>query len=60
MQSNEPLYRIQVRLDEPGVHAHGQQLEIRPGMVLEAHIHQDRRALWEWLFEPLLALRALS
>jgi len=59
-QSNEPLYRIQVRLDEPGVHAHGQQLEIRPGMVLEAHIHQDRRALWEWLFEPLLALRALS
>jgi membrane fusion protein len=59
-QSNEPLYRIQVRLDEPGVHAHGQQLEIRPGMVLEAHIQQDRRALWEWLFEPLLALRALS
>lgn len=57
-QANEPLYRIQVRLDDTGVHAQGQRLEVRPGMALEAHVHQDRRALWEWLFEPILALRA--
>ena len=59
-QSNEPLYRIQVRLDDEGPHAHGQRLEVRPGMALEAHILQDRRALWEWLFEPLLAFRSMA
>ena len=33
-------------------------LPLKPGMALEADIAQERRALWEWLLEPLLAARA--
>jgi membrane fusion protein len=28
---------------------------LTPGMALEADIVQDRRAVWEWVLEPLLA-----
>jgi len=27
-------------------------------MTLEADVRQERRAVWEWLFEPLLSVRA--
>jgi membrane fusion protein len=32
---------------------------LKPGMTLEADVVQDKRAVWEWIFEPLLALRAI-
>jgi membrane fusion protein len=56
-QSNEPLYRIKVALDHQVIQAYGQAQALKPGMTLEADIVQDRRALWEWMFEPLLALK---
>ena len=56
-QSNEPMYRIKVTLTQQAVHAYGQALPLKPGMTLEADVVQDHRTLWEWMFEPLLALR---
>lgn len=53
--AQEPLYRIKVALDRDAVDAYGHPVAMRPGMALEADIQQERRALWEWLFEPLLA-----
>jgi membrane fusion protein len=57
-QSNEPLYRIHVALASQHVVAFGQSHELRPGMTLEADIIHDVRGIWEWVFEPLLALHA--
>jgi membrane fusion protein len=56
-QSNEPLYRIDVGLDAQSVSAYGQRFALRPGMTVEADVVQDRRAVWEWLLEPVIAAR---
>ena len=56
-QSQEPLYRITVALHRDSVQAFGQALPLKAGMVLDAHVVQDRRAIWEWVLEPLLAAR---
>lgn len=54
--SNEPLYRITVRLDRQSVAAYGQPQALAPGMQIEADVLLDRRRLIEWLFEPVLSL----
>jgi membrane fusion protein len=57
-QSNEPLYRIRVKLIKQHVDAYGKPQPLTPGMALEADIVQDRRAVWEWVLEPLLVADA--
>lgn len=59
-QSNEPLYRVQVALASQHVVAFGQSHVLRPGMALEADVIHDVRGIWEWIFEPLLAIHARS
>ena len=54
-QSSEPLYRIKVKLDAQTLSAYGKQQILKPGMALDADVIQDRRAVWEWVFEPILA-----
>lgn len=54
--ANEPLYRIQVRLDEQVIHAYGRPQALQAGMLLEADILQETRRLYEWLFEPLYSI----
>ena len=54
-QSNEPLYRVTVALDRQGIQTYGQSQPLKPGMALEADVLQDRRAVWEWVLEPVLA-----
>lgn len=56
-QSSEPMRRIHVRVVEQGVSAYGQTLPLKAGTTLEADVVQERRAVWEWIFEPLLAAR---
>lgn len=56
-QSQEPLYRITVALQRSSVQAFGQAQPLKAGMTLEADVIQDRRAIWEWVLEPLLAAR---
>jgi membrane fusion protein len=53
---NETFYRIVVALDRQTVRAFGQDEALKPGMLLEADILGERRALWEWALEPLYAL----
>lgn len=59
-QSNEPLYRINVRLQAQTINVYGEEQVLKPGMALEASILQDRRLVWEWLLEPLIAVRSQS
>lgn len=54
--SNEGLYRIKVQLKQQTINAYGQAQTIKPGMTLEADIVQDKRKIWEWIIEPLLAV----
>ena len=54
--SNEALYRIKVRLDKQTINAYGQMQSLKPGMTLEADVLQDRRRIWEWVMEPVLAV----
>jgi membrane fusion protein len=57
-QSNEPLYRIQVELVKQDMLAYNESHPLKPGMTLEADVVQDVRQIWQWVFEPLLAIRA--
>ncbi len=54
--SNEALYRVKVRLNEQSISAYGQAQAIKPGMTLEADVLQDKRKIWEWVLEPVLAM----
>ncbi|MBK8323213.1 MAG: HlyD family efflux transporter periplasmic adaptor subunit [Betaproteobacteria bacterium] len=53
----EPVYRVDVKLDRQSVAALGNEIPLRPGMLVNADILLERRTLLEWLFEPVLQLR---
>lgn len=53
---NEALYRIRVKLARQTIDTYGKEQPLRPGMTLEADLVQDRRRIWEWIAEPLLAV----
>jgi membrane fusion protein len=53
----EPVYRVDVQLDSQTVNAGDQKLPLRSGMMVNADILQEKRKVWEWVFEPVLALK---
>ena len=56
LQGGESVYRIVVALDRQTIDTYGQPQALRPGMVFEADVIQDRRRLYEWLLEPIYGL----
>lgn len=57
LATREPVYRVVVSLDAQKVNAHGQNFDLRAGMLLNADLLLERRTLLEWMFEPVLRLR---
>lgn len=55
--SAEALYRVNVQLDEQAIEAYGESLPLKAGLTLEADVLQERRKVWEWVLEPVLAAR---
>lgn len=53
--SNEALYRINVQLADQSIRAYGEDVALKPGLTLEADVIQERRKVWEWVLEPVLA-----
>ena len=53
----EPVYRIEVALDHQTVRSGAQEFPLRPGMLVNADILLEKRTVFEWVFEPVLALR---
>ena len=51
--SNEPMYRIVVKLLSQSAIAYGEQIAFKPGMTLEASVITDRRSVWDWILDPL-------
>lgn len=56
-QTKQTFYRAIVQLDQQLVLAYGKQELLRPGLAVEADILGDSRKLYEWLFEPIYALK---
>ena len=56
VQGAEPVYRIVVAIDAQTMAAYGRAVPLKPGMVVEADVLQDRRRLFEWLLEPVYGL----
>ncbi len=59
-QTAEPMYRVKVSMLQQSMRAFGKTVSLKPGMALDADIVQERRAVWEWLLEPLLAARSAT
>jgi len=57
MVVKEPVYRVDVKLDSQVVAAADQKLPLRSGMAVNADILQEKRKVWEWVFEPVLSLK---
>jgi membrane fusion protein len=54
---SEPVYRVDVKLDQQNVTALGQDFALRPGMLVNADLLLERRTIFEWVFEPVLKLK---
>lgn len=53
----EPVYRLRIKLDQDSVIAFGTRQPLQPGMQLEASILLEYRKLYEWILDPLFALK---
>lgn len=56
-QGSASFYLVTAELARPTISAYGRQQPLIPGMTFEARIVVDRRNLFDWLFEPILAVR---
>lgn len=55
--SQEPLYRVLVRVPDPSVTAYGKRWRVSPGMRLTADMVLERRSFVDWLLDPIRAAR---
>lgn len=54
-QTTEPLYRVDISLSQQAISAYGKPQFFKAGMSVQADVIQERRAIWEWMLEPVLA-----
>ena len=57
LNSQQPVFRVRVSLADQYEHAYGAAIPLQPGMILSASIAFDRRSLFEWLLDPINAVR---
>lgn len=57
VQIQEPLYQVQVQLDQQFIEAYGEKLPLQAGMLLSADIVLEQRSVLSWLLEPLTSLK---
>lgn len=53
---NDPVFAVQVKLQQSAIQANGQTRPLQAGMQFEADILQERRKLYEWVLEPLYSV----
>ena len=54
--SNEPLYRVKLKLNQQSVLAYGRSMPLKSGMTVDANITLEKRRLYEWVLEPLFTI----
>jgi membrane fusion protein len=57
MMVKEPVYRVDVKLDQQSVTGSGQQFPLKSGMLVSADILLEKRTIFEWMFEPVLDMK---
>src|SRR5690606_8390761 len=55
--SRDPLYRIVAEIGSQAVDVYGEPRLLRAGMLVEADVKLEKRRLYEWVLEPLYALK---
>ena len=55
--AREGLYRVTVKLAAQSIQVHGGRRSLVPGMIVEADIMQEKRALYEWVLQPIFSVR---
>jgi membrane fusion protein len=55
-KDDEPHYKIRLGLERQYITAYGQQVPLKSGMLLDASVQLEERALYEWIVEPLLSI----
>ena len=50
---DESVCTVDAELGEQWVDAFGQRIALKPGMLLDAYILQERRPIMQWLLSPL-------
>jgi len=53
----EPVYRVTAALERQDIDAYGQNVALRPQMLLRADVILERRSLIRWFLGPLLSAR---
>ncbi|MGK2695299.1 HlyD family secretion protein [Serratia surfactantfaciens] len=54
----ESLYRVKVTMREQYISAYGEKIKLKAGMMVDANILLESRRVFEWIFEPIYAMRA--
>lgn len=57
LQLDQPVYKVTVSLAQQSISAYGENVFLKPGMMLSADVFLDERSLFEWLLEPFYSLR---
>lgn len=60
LQLKEPVYRVEVALDDQAIIAYDTKALLQPGMTLTANIVLERRSFLDWVLAPLKAVRNRS
>jgi membrane fusion protein len=55
--ADQSLYRVTVALDAQTANAYGAAQPLQPGMTLQADVLIETRRIWQWVLDPLHALR---
>ena len=55
--ADEPVYRVTVTLDTQSATAYGAPAALQPGMTIEADVLIETRRVYQWVLDPLYALR---
>jgi membrane fusion protein len=58
IKASEPVYRVQVALADRAASRRARDLALQSGMTLSAVVILERRSFFEWLLEPLNAVRS--
>jgi membrane fusion protein len=53
LTTKEAMYRVIVTLDSQSIKAHGRQIDLFPGILLDADIEQENRRLIDWFLAPV-------
>lgn len=57
LQIQEPVYQVQVQLQQQFIAAYGEQMPLQAGMLLSADIVLEQGSVLSWLLDPLFSLK---